>query len=115
MVRIARLLSLLALITATMTLTVGRVEASTPSDGTGPASALPANSRADANTSIDVADIEITVTAQRRSERELDVPISIAAFSAAQLSNQGITTTDGLSQITPGVVMANTNSFVTPY
>jgi iron complex outermembrane recepter protein len=115
MVRIASLLSLLALITATMTLTVGRVEASTPSDGTGPASALPANSSSDTNTSKDVADIEIIVTAQRRSERELDVPISIAAFSAAQLSNQGITTTDGLSQITPGVVIANTNSFVTPY
>jgi iron complex outermembrane receptor protein len=114
MVKIASLLSLLALATATMTSTVARAEASTPSEDTGPAS-KPANSRADVNTSNDLADVEILVTAQRRSERTQDVPISISAFSAAQLSNQGITNTDGLSQITPGVVIANTNTFVTPY
>jgi iron complex outermembrane receptor protein len=98
-----------------MTSTVVRAESSTSSDGAGPASATLANAHADANASDDAAGIEITVTAQRRSERAQDVPISISAFSAAQLSNQGIANTDSLSQVTPGLVMANTNSFVTPY
>jgi iron complex outermembrane recepter protein len=87
---------------------VARAETTATAEDAGPASTA-----AEGNTSNDVA--EVIVTAQRRSERAQDVPISISAFTAAQLSNQGITNTDNLSQVTPGVLMANTNSFVTPY
>jgi iron complex outermembrane receptor protein len=77
----------------------------------GPAAEGPASE--DSNGASNVQ--EIIVTAQRRSERAHDVPISIAAFNAEQLSSQGITNTDNLSQVTPGLVVTNTNSFVTPY
>src|SRR3546814_6030156 len=43
---------------------------------------------------------DIIVTAQKRSERLQDVPVSISAFSATQLEGSGIT---NLTQIAPRV------------
>src|SRR3546814_11931061 len=43
---------------------------------------------------------DIIVTAQKRSERLQDVPVSISAFSATQLAGSGIT---NLTQIAPRV------------
>jgi iron complex outermembrane receptor protein len=49
----------------------------------------------------------VVVTAQKRSERLLDVPMSVAAVSGEQLASAGIGSTLDLGQITPGVVMSN--------
>ena len=46
---------------------------------------------------------EVVVTAEKRSSTVQDTPISIAAFSGAELESAGITTTDGLSNLTPGL------------
>jgi|688.fasta_scaffold28413_2 iron complex outermembrane receptor protein len=48
---------------------------------------------------------EVVVTAEKRSSTVQDTPISIAAFSGAELESAGITTTDGLSNLTPGLVV----------
>jgi len=45
---------------------------------------------------------EIVVTAQRREERLVDVPISITALSGQRLEQAGVTTPQQLSQVTPG-------------
>lgn len=47
---------------------------------------------------------EVVVTAQRREESLQDVPVAITALSAAALGQQGVTTTQGLDQMTPGLV-----------
>jgi iron complex outermembrane receptor protein len=58
---------------------------------------------------------EIVVTATRRPERLQDVPLSVTAFSQADLTAKGIVGYEGLAQETPGVVLnrqsANFNNF----
>ena len=49
---------------------------------------------------------EIVVTAQRRAEGVQEVPISIQAFSGAQLKELGIKSSTDLGQFTPNVDMA---------
>ncbi len=49
-----------------------------------------------------VADGEIIVTAQKRDQRLLDVPLSITAASGQQLASAGITSTADLGKIAPG-------------
>ena len=46
---------------------------------------------------------EIVVTAQRRSERLQDVPMSIQAFSQEGLDQQGVRSVDDLTRVAPGV------------
>lgn len=46
---------------------------------------------------------EILVTARRRSESIENVPISIAAFSGASLTERQVTTTQGLTELTPNL------------
>jgi iron complex outermembrane receptor protein len=48
---------------------------------------------------------EVVITAEKRETNLQDTPISIAAFSGAELDSAGITTTDGLSNLTPGLVV----------
>jgi iron complex outermembrane recepter protein len=50
---------------------------------------------------------EVVVTAQKRTERLLDVPMSVATLTGEQLASAGITSTLELQQITPGVVTTN--------
>lgn len=45
---------------------------------------------------------DIIVTAQKRSERLQDVPMSITAASAEQLQSRGVTSTDDLAKLVPG-------------
>jgi len=52
-------------------------------------------------------DGEIVVTAQKRSERLIDVPMSIAAIQGDQLTTGGINSTINLAQAAPGVVTVN--------
>lgn len=47
---------------------------------------------------------EIVVTAQKRSERISDVPLSITAETGAELAKQGITNPAGLEKVVPGFI-----------
>jgi outer membrane receptor protein involved in Fe transport len=58
---------------------------------------------------------EIVVTAQKRSERIQDVPLSITAYSGAQLVEQGITDVTEIAQETPGVSERNSGPGQTEY
>ena len=48
---------------------------------------------------------EIIVTAQKRSQSQQDVPISVAAFSVESLSNANITSVLDLQKLTPALNM----------
>ena len=61
---------------------------------------------------------DIIVTAERRSQRLQEVPISITAVSAATLATAGIVNTSQLSQVTPGLVTPENisgNASFTPF
>src|SRR5262245_53481871 len=57
---------------------------------------------------------DIIVTAQRRSERLRDVPISVTALNSEALSKAGVTNTVDLQKLTPGVEMRFYGSFLLP-
>ena len=57
---------------------------------------------------------EITVTAQRRTQRLTDVPISISVASAAQLQDAGISDVASLPLVTPGLRMMRTGVYLQP-
>jgi iron complex outermembrane receptor protein len=65
-----------------------------------------------ATASVDVADI--IVTAQRRSERLQDVPISIQTLSAARLADQSITNVRELTTAIPGFNFTTVGAFALP-
>jgi iron complex outermembrane receptor protein len=53
-----------------------------------------------------VADLsEVIVTAQRREQRNIEVPVSIVSQSAAQLERANITSTMNLDRVVPGLLM----------
>ena len=52
---------------------------------------------------------EIVVTAQKRSERLLDVPLSVTAASGEQLAKQGVTQTAQLTKLVPGFTYQESN------
>src|SRR5690606_21739340 len=52
---------------------------------------------------------EIIVTAQKRNERLIDVPMSITAASGDQLSKQGISDTAALTKLVPGFTYQQSN------
>src|SRR5690606_15249743 len=54
-------------------------------------------------------DGEIIVTAQKRNERLIDVPMSITAASGDQLSKQGISDTAALTKLVPGFTYQQSN------
>ena len=57
-----------------------------------------------ADTPADTGELgEIVVTAQRRSERLMDVPMSVQAFSQENLDQQGVRSVDDLTRVSPGV------------
>lgn len=60
-------------------------------------------SRADADTGSG----EIVVTAQKREERLLDVPMSISALQGEMMVKTGISSTIDLAQVSPGIVTVN--------
>ncbi|MFV3127228.1 TonB-dependent receptor [Niveispirillum sp. KHB5.9] len=57
---------------------------------------------------------EIVVTAQKRSERLLDVPMSVSVTTGEQLLSAGISSTGDLGQISPGLVTVNNGLSFTP-
>lgn len=48
---------------------------------------------------------EVIITAEKRSSTVQDTPLSIAAFSGDELEAAGIASTEGLSSLTPGLVV----------
>ena len=46
---------------------------------------------------------EVVVTAERRTEKLMDVPMSVEAFSPQTLDQKGIHNIDDLSRVAPGV------------
>ncbi len=57
---------------------------------------------------------EIIVTATRRAESLQDVPMSIAAVTGDQLGSAGVSTTRGLEQVVPGLVMGTVATSTQP-
>lgn len=57
---------------------------------------------------------DIVVTAQRRSEKLVDVPMSIVALDAEALSQAGVSNTSDLTRVVPGVAMTFYGSFLQP-
>ena len=57
---------------------------------------------------------EIIVTAQRRSERLVDVPISIASVSTAELERAGSESIENINKLVPGIYMQRDVYGVTP-
>ncbi len=57
---------------------------------------------------------EVVVTAQRREERLVDVPISITAVTGDTMRSQGITSATDLDRVVPGLVFYTTASHASP-
>ena len=66
------------------------------------ASAVPAFA-ADAEKGVSAGLDEVVVTATRREERLMDVPMSVQAFSQEKLDSQGVKNVDDLTRVSPGV------------
>lgn len=64
--------------------------------------------------STDVEIEAVTVTAQRRSERLIDVPVSVSVATGAQLAAAGITNSTDIKLVTPGLNLTQQGSFVQP-
>jgi iron complex outermembrane recepter protein len=58
---------------------------------------------------------EIVVTAQKREESLQDVPISVQAFSAAQLDVRGVLDVKDLPQITPGLTVTTQVNYTSTF
>jgi iron complex outermembrane receptor protein len=53
---------------------------------------------------------EVVITAQRRSERLTDVPISVSAFSQQRMDIQGVRQIDDLARLTPGISFSRSDA-----
>jgi len=71
------------------------------------------------NSATDAADAapdmaEVVVTAQRRAERQQDVPITITALSSEDLKQAGIDDLSGIATVTPAMRFDTTGAFFQP-
>lgn len=57
---------------------------------------------------------EITVTAQRRTERLVDVPLSVSVASGNDLAKAAIPDLQGLGELTPGLLVLSTGTYIQP-
>lgn len=57
---------------------------------------------------------EIVVTAQRRAERQVDVPITVAAISQAQLQTANVSNLADITKLTPALRFDNASAFFQP-
>jgi len=58
---------------------------------------------------------EVVVSAQRRSEKQQDVPISVDAFSSKELESAGVSGTLDLPVVTPGLVFGQQAGVAQPF
>lgn len=70
---------------------------------------------ADETTSSPIAVQEIIVTATKRSESLMSVPVAVSAFTPETLNNIGVTGVQALQVATPAVTFPNTGAFAQPY
>lgn len=70
--------------------------------------------QADASQTTEAESGEIVVTAQRRSERLVDVPISITVLTGSALEQLGVRSTDDLTATVPGLNFATNGAFAQP-
>ncbi len=70
-------------------------------------SLVPTGSQAESRSTIQ----EITVTAQKREERLIDVPISIVAMSADEMKQRKVTSLDDLGLAVPGLAIESSGSY----
>lgn len=83
----------------------------TGNDTAGASQSAPATTDASTAAAADGADVglgEIIVMAQRREQKAQDVPIAVAAFNSDQMSKMGITSSNDLPSILPGLSNAPT-------
>lgn len=59
-------------------------------------------------------DDTIVVTAQRREQQLEDVPMSISVIGGGQIGESGALTTQDLTQVTPGLVVARSSNYFQP-
>ncbi|HET9627915.1 MAG TPA: TonB-dependent receptor [Novosphingobium sp.] len=57
---------------------------------------------------------DIVVTAQRRSERQVDVPLSLSVLGEKSLTSAGVTGVQAIQQITPGLQYSQTGILTQP-
>jgi iron complex outermembrane receptor protein len=76
--------------------------------------ATPAFAQADTSGNQASASSEIVVTAQRREERQVDVPISIAALGQQQLQTANVQTLSDIQKVTPSLRFDNQTGFFQP-
>lgn len=57
---------------------------------------------------------DIVVTAQRRSQRLVDVPVSVTALTSEALASAGITAIDTATKLAPGVVINRNGAYLQP-
>ncbi|MEE4454843.1 TonB-dependent receptor [Novosphingobium resinovorum] len=58
---------------------------------------------------------DIIVTAQKRSENMMKVPVAISAFTGDMLQKSGVQGVQGLSVATPAIVYPSTGAYAQPY
>ncbi|MGE4430435.1 MAG: TonB-dependent receptor [Sphingobium sp.] len=58
---------------------------------------------------------DIVVTAQKRSENMMKVPVAISAFTGDMLQKSGVQGVQGLSVSTPAIVYPSTGAYAQPY
>lgn len=95
--------------------------AATPAFAQTEGAPTPTQAQSDSNTAADATDqnaADIVVTARRREETLLDVPIAVTAFTGAQLEDSGALDVTDLSNVTPNVTLETsrgTNSTLTAF
>ncbi|HET8750495.1 MAG TPA: TonB-dependent receptor [Sphingomicrobium sp.] len=85
---------------------------------TSPAPEAAQNDQQTQDTAAEASDQAIVVTARRRNELLLDVPVAVTAFSSEQLDRQGALDITDIADTTPNVtleVSRGTNSTLTPF
>jgi iron complex outermembrane receptor protein len=58
---------------------------------------------------------EIVVTAEKRTENVQSIPNTISVFTASDLKDSGVSSTDELATLTPGLVINTVNGFGQPF
>ena len=83
-----------------------------------PAEAAPPAEAETQDEAAEAVDTEIVVTARRRNERLLDVPVAVTAYSGEQLERQGALDITDISDTTPNVTLETsrgTNTTLTAF
>ena len=93
-----------------LTRSIAAILAGTFSNGVAHAQSAPAPESAPSGNQME----EILVTAQRREERAIDVPISVTAVTSDALRRNGITSTNDLTTVVPGLKMDRTGGYSQP-